>query len=30
MSTEFILYKQGDREAAIVERSARFDLDLDG
>lgn len=28
MSTEFVLHKDGDKEVAIVERSARFDLDL--
>ena len=30
MSTEFILHKDGDKEVTIVERSAKFDLDLYG
>lgn len=30
MSTDFILHKDGDKEVAIIERSARFDLDLSG
>ena len=30
MSTEFILYKDGDKEVTITESSAKFDLDLYG